>query len=115
IERLISIDYPGHLALAGSIIRSRDVDAGPDEILLYQFLRVTAGFSLPLFGGGFFGGGFYRPLVFSPRLTRERASVGLQRRPGLDLVFVYVRAIADSALHRQLMVAVFDAPGVDDL
>ena len=46
IERRVGVGDPRHLALAGAVVGRRDVDAGADEVLLDQFVRVAPGDAL---------------------------------------------------------------------
>ena len=114
IERRVSVGHPRHLALTGAVIRRRHVDAGAEEILLGQLMRVAAGDALQLVEGIIFRLDPDAALRAAERDVDDGAFVGHQRRERHHLFFIHLGAVANAALHRQLVVAVLDAPRVND-
>jgi hypothetical protein len=57
----------------------------------------------------------HRPLGSAEGHIHDGAFYGHEGGQGFDFVFVGVRAVADAAFHRQFVVAVLDAPGLNHL
>ncbi len=115
MERRVGVGNPRHLALAGAVVGRRHVDAGADEVLLHQLVRVAPRDALELLDGVLLRIDLDAALGAAVRHVHDRALVGHERRQGHHLLLVHVRRVADAALGRQLVMAVLDAPAVDDL
>ena len=113
IERGIGVGHPRHLALAGAVVRRRHVDAGAEEALLGELVRVAAGDALELVERIILRLDLDAALRAAKRHVDDRALVGHQCGQRHDLFFVHLGAVTDAALDRHLVVAVLDAPRVD--
>ena len=113
-HRLVCIDDPRHLALAGAVIGCRHVHAGADEVLLDQLVRVSARHAFQLRRRQLSRVHLHGALGPAKRHVDDRALPRHQRRQRHHLVFVDVGAVADAAFHRHLVVAVLGAPRLHD-
>ena len=113
IERRVGVGHPRHFALAGAVVGRGHVDAGAEEILLGQLVRVTAGDALQFVERIVLRLDPDAALGAAERHVDDRALVGHQRGQRHHLFFVDVGAVANAALDRQLVMAVLDAPRVN--
>jgi hypothetical protein len=114
VERVVRVGDPRHLALAGAVVGSRNVDAGSDEVLGDQLGGVAARDALELFGGVVARAQLDAALAAAERHVADRALVGHQRGQRHDLVLVHHPAVANAPLQGLPVVAVLGAPGFED-
>ena len=112
VQLAVRVGDPRHLALAGSIIRRRHVDAGPDELFARELVRVPARDALELLNRVARGIDLHRPFRAAERHVDERALVRHQGGQRLHFRFVHLRAEANAAFGGQLVMAVLRAPRV---
>ena len=114
MQRRVGVGDPRHLALARAVVGRRHVDAGADEVLLHELVRVAPRDPLQLLDRVVLGLDLDAALGAAVGHVDDRALVGHERGQRHHLFLVHVGGEADAALGRQLVMAVLDAPAVDD-
>ena len=115
IERGIRIGDPGHFAVAGTGIGSRNVEAGTNQVLFRKFVGVAPGDALEDLDRGAVWidlDGAFGP---AERHVDDGALVGHERRERSHLGFVGRSAEPDAALRWQPVMAMLGPPRADDL
>ena len=114
MECVVGIGHPRHFPFAGSDVGARHVFSGADVFLADQFGGEAPGDLFDLLGRIFLGIEANAAFGAAERNVDDRALVGHQRGQRHDFVGVDHFAVADTALYRFWMVAVFGAPAFED-
>ena len=113
MQDAVGVGDPGHLALAGAVVRGGHVDRRSDEVFLVQLDGEPAGDPLDELRGAVVGVNADAALCAAEGDIDERAFEGHQRGEAHDLALADHRAVADAALGGQPMVGVLGAVGLD--
>eukprot|EP00123_Amoebidium_parasiticum_P019311 comp24502_c0_seq1/m.46755 comp24502_c0_seq1/g.46755 ORF comp24502_c0_seq1/g.46755 comp24502_c0_seq1/m.46755 type:complete len:436 (+) comp24502_c0_seq1:355-1662(+) len=115
VELLVRVLDPGHLTATSTHIRSRHIQAGPNEVLLAQLHSVAPGDALQLPGGELLGVDADATLCTAEGHVDHGTLVGHEGGQGLDLLQVHILRETDTALNGQAVPAVLRPVAGDDL